>query len=85
MGELTLRGVLKEVALDAVGPSAETKDPWGNVKTAVTATGKINRKDFGMTWNKALDNGGVLVSDEVQIELDLELAKKAPAAAATSN
>ena len=53
------------------------KDPWGGTRTGFSATTTINRKDFGMTWNKALDNGGMLVGDDVRIEIEVEgLAKK---------
>jgi polyisoprenoid-binding protein YceI len=81
-GDLTLHGVTKEVVLDVEGPSDGVKDPWGNTKLGATATTKINRKDFGLTWNKALETGGVLVGEEVEITLDLEAAPaKAPEAA----
>lgn len=84
-GDLTLHGVTKPVVLDVEGFTAEAKDPWGNTKRGGTATTKINRKDFGLGWNKALETGGVVVGEEVAITLDLELNKKqapAPAAAA---
>lgn len=81
VGDLTIHGVTKEVTLDVEGPSAEMKDPWGNVKAGATATTKINRKDFGLTWNKSLDGGGVVVGDEVTITIDVELLKKADKAA----
>lgn len=64
-GDLTLKGVTKPVTLDVVGPTAETKSPWGQTVIAASATGRINRKDFGMTWNKTLDGGGLLVSDAI--------------------
>ena len=79
-GDLTIHGVTKEVVLDVEGPAPEKKDPWGNVKSGATATTKINRKDFGLTWNKSLDGGGVVVGDEVSITLDVELLKKDKAA-----
>jgi polyisoprenoid-binding protein YceI len=76
-GDLTIHGVTKEVTFDVDGPTAEVKDPWGNIRIGASATTKINRKDFGMTWNKALDTGGVMVGDEVTITLDVEMVKKA--------
>ncbi len=70
-GDLTMRGVTKVVVLD-VGFNGEIKDAWGNTKSAFTATTQINRKDFGIVWNKALDAGGVTVSDEVAIKLEIQ-------------
>ena len=81
-GDLTMHGVTKEVSFDVAGPSPEVKDPWGNTRTGVEATAKIKRKDFGLTWNKALEAGGVVVGEEVSIDLALELTKKAAAAPA---
>jgi len=75
-GDLTIRGTTKEVVLDVEGPTAPMKDPWGNTRTAATATTKINRQDFGVKWNAALDNGGVVVGDDVSIVIDVELVKK---------
>ena len=75
-GDLTIHGVTKEVVLQVDGPAKPIKDPWGNTKTGVTATTKINRKDFGLTWNKALETGGLVVGDEVSITLDVELQQK---------
>jgi polyisoprenoid-binding protein YceI len=75
-GDLTIRGTTKEVVLDVEGPTAPMKDPWGNTRTAATAITKINRQDFGVKWNAALDNGGVVVGDEVSIVIDVELVKK---------
>jgi len=80
-GDLTLRGITRPVVLEVTGPSAEAKSPWGQTVVAATATGKINRKDFGMTWNKALDGGGLLVGDTVDLVIETELIKReAPAA-----
>ncbi len=83
-GDLTMRGVTKEVVLDVTGPSAAQKDPSkpGAVRRTATATTRVNRKDFGLNWNKALEAGGVAVSDEVNIALELGLvpATTAPAA-----
>ena len=84
-GDLTMHGVTRPVTLTAEGFTTEAKDPWGNIKRGGSATTKLNRKDFGLTWNKALETGGVVVGDDVSITLDLELNKKkeaAPAAAA---
>jgi polyisoprenoid-binding protein YceI len=78
-GELTIRGTTKEVTLDVDGPTAPVKDPWGNQRLAATATTKINRQDYGVKWNAKLDNGGVVVGDEVNITLDVEMIQK-PAA-----
>jgi polyisoprenoid-binding protein YceI len=75
-GDLTIRGTAKEVVLDVEGPTAPVKDPWGNTRNAATATTKINRQDFGVKWNATLDNGGVVVGDDVSIIIDVELVKK---------
>jgi len=60
------------VVFSVEGPTPPTKDPWGNTRVAVSATAKINRKDFGLTWNAPLETGGILVGDEVTITLDVE-------------
>lgn len=75
-GQLTLHGVTREVVLDVEGPTRSYKDPWGNIKRGATATAKINRKDFGLTWNAAVESGGVVVGDEITIALEIELLKK---------
>lgn len=74
-GDLTLHGVTKEVTLDVEGPSDEVKGPWGSWHTGFSATGKINRTDFGLTWNKALESGGVVVGEEVFITIDAEFVR----------
>jgi len=74
-GNLTLHGVTRPVLLDLEGPSADSKDPWGNTRRGVSATARINRKDFGLTWNKALETGGVVVGDEISISLEVEMVK----------
>ncbi len=71
-GDLTIRGITREVTLDVEGPTPEARDPWGGARIGATATGKLNRKDFGLTWNTALETGGVLVGDEVKLTLDVE-------------
>lgn len=76
VGNLTIHGVTKEVTFKVKKISAEVKDPWGNTKAGTSATAVINRQDFGLTWNKALDSGGYIIGDEVTIELDLELVRK---------
>ena len=84
-GDLTMRGVTKPVTLAVEGPTPEVKDIMGGLSRGATATGKINRKDWGLNWNKPLEAaGGVLVGDEVTLNLDVELHKKAEPAAATA-
>jgi polyisoprenoid-binding protein YceI len=77
-GDLTIRGITKEVVLDVDGPTAPMKDPWGNQRVAANASTKINRQDYGVKWNATLDNGGVVVGDDVSIVIDVELVKQAP-------
>ena len=74
-GDLTIRGVTRQVVFAVEGPTPPVKDPWGNTRMGLTATTKINRKDFGLTWNAALEAGGLLVGDEVTITLDVEAMK----------
>jgi len=75
-GDLTIRGVTREVILDVEGPTPESKDPWGNLRIGASATTKINRKDFGLTWNSTLETGGLLVGDEVKITVDIEAIRQ---------
>jgi polyisoprenoid-binding protein YceI len=75
-GDLTIHGVTKPVVLHVSGITKEIKDPFGLMRRGATATTVINRKDFGMTWNKNLDGGGVVVGDEVTITLDVEVTRK---------
>uniref|UniRef100_C6E3V7 YceI family protein n=1 Tax=Geobacter sp. (strain M21) TaxID=443144 RepID=C6E3V7_GEOSM len=72
-GNLTLRGVTRPVVLEVDGPSAEVKDPMGNIRRGASATTKISRKEFGVVWNKALEAGGVAVGDDVDISIEVEL------------
>lgn len=74
-GDLTMHGVTKRVKLLAIGAAKTVKDPYGNIKNGFKVTGVINRKDFGLTWNAALETGGVAVSDEVNIACNIELNK----------
>ncbi len=74
-GDLTLHGITREVVLDVEGPTGESKDPWGVIRRGAVAGTKINRKDFGLVWNKALETGGVAVGDEITITLEIEMIK----------
>lgn len=74
-GDLTLHGITKEVVLNVEGPTRESKDPWGNIRRGATASTTINRKDFGLTWNTALETGGVAVGEEIIISLEIEMIK----------
>ena len=80
-GLLTIRGVAKPVMLD-LAFHGEGKDPWGNVRSGFTATTRINRKDFGLTWNQALEAGQLLVGDDVDITLEIEGVVKPPSVTA---
>ncbi len=71
-GNLTLHGVTKPVIFKVEGPSAPARDPWGNTRIGLSATTKINRKDFGLNWNAALEAGGFLVGDEVTLTLEVQ-------------
>jgi polyisoprenoid-binding protein YceI len=74
-GDLTMKGVTKKVTLTAVGATKAVKDPWGNTKYAFKLMGKLNRKDFGLNWNAAIEAGGVVVSEEVKLDITIELNK----------
>lgn len=76
-GDLTLKGTTKPVVLTVEGPTDEIKDTRGMRRRAAAATTRINRKDFGVNWNRVLDTGGVVVSDEVDIIIDLQFAAPA--------
>jgi polyisoprenoid-binding protein YceI len=75
VGDLTIKGVTKQVTLTAVGSPKTIKDPWGNTKYAFKITGLINRKDYGLTWNALLESGGMVVSEEVKLDITVELTK----------
>lgn len=75
VGELTIKGVTKKVSLTAIGSGKTVKDPWGNTRYGFKVKGIIKRSDFGLTWNAALEAGGVVVSDEVNINCTVELVK----------
>jgi polyisoprenoid-binding protein YceI len=74
-GELTMHGVTKKVTLEAIGAAKTVKDPYGNLKNGFKVMGTINRKDFGLSWNAALEAGGVMVSEDVKININIELNK----------
>jgi polyisoprenoid-binding protein YceI len=74
-GDLTLHGVTKEVALNVDGPTEEQKDPWGNIRVGASASTKIKRSDFGLTWNAALETGGIMLGDDLKLEVDVSLIK----------
>ncbi len=70
-GDLTIHGVTKQVTLDIDGPTAEGKDPYGNIRIGASALTKIKRSEFGVTFNAAVETGGVMIGDELKIELDI--------------
>ena len=75
VGDLTIRGISKPITLD-VDFGGTAKDPWGNTKLGLSLTGKINRKDWGLNWNSALETGGVLVGEEVKFDIELQFLKQ---------
>ena len=75
-GDLTIKGVTKEVTLDVDGPTEQIKDMQGGTRVGASASTKINRKDFGVSWNKALDNGSSVVGDDVKVSIDVEAVKQ---------
>ena len=81
VGDLTIRDVTREVVLDVVY-GGQGKDPWGSQRVGFTATASLNRKEFGLTWNQALETGGVLVADRVDIEIELQAVLQAAEKAA---
>lgn len=74
-GNLTIHGVTRKVTFAVEGPTPPAKDPWGNTRIGLSAITKINRKDYGLNWNAALETGGILVGDEVTITLDVQFVK----------
>jgi polyisoprenoid-binding protein YceI len=74
-GDLTIHGVTREVVFTVEGPTAPGRDPWGNTRIGLSAVTKINRRDYGLTWNAALETGGILVGEEVTISLDVQFVK----------
>jgi polyisoprenoid-binding protein YceI len=74
-GDLTLHGVTKQVVLKVDGPTEETKDPYGNIRAGASAATKIKRSEFGLTWNAVLEAGGIAVSDDLKIEIEVSLIK----------
>lgn len=76
VGDLTIRDVTREVVLRVDGPTAPIKDPQGNRRVGATASTTINRKDFGIMWNRTIEAGGVVVGDEVKINLEVEAVEK---------
>jgi polyisoprenoid-binding protein YceI len=74
-GDLTIHGVTRNVIFTVEGPTPPTKDPWGNTRMGASASTKISRKDYGLTWNTALETGGFMVGDEVTITLDVQFVK----------
>jgi polyisoprenoid-binding protein YceI len=74
-GDLTIHGVTRKAVFEVEGPSPPTKDPWGNTRIGLSATTRVNRKDFGLNWNTVLEAGGILVGEEVSISLDVEFVK----------
>ena len=81
VGDLTIRGTTREVALD-VESTGQAKDPWGNLRAGFGARTSIDRKEFGLTWNQALEAGGVMVGDKVEIEIEIEAVHQVATAAA---
>ena len=77
-GNLTIRGVSRPVTLEVEALAPAIKDPWGNSRRGVSAHARINRKDFGLTWNRAIEAGGVVVGEEVVLELEAELVERKP-------
>jgi polyisoprenoid-binding protein YceI len=74
-GDLTIHGVTRKVRFAAEGPTSPVKDPWGNTRVALSAKATIDRKDFGMAFNAALETGGVLVGEDVAVTVEAEFVK----------
>ena len=77
VGDLTIRDITKEVSLNVEELTGEAKDPWGNMRRGATAKTRVNRKDFGMTFNVALEAGGFLVGEDVDLTIDVEMIRQA--------
>lgn len=84
IGDMTLHGVTKEITFNVEGPASPIKDPRGNLHSGATATATVNRKDFGLIWNKTLDGGGAMVGDDVALTVEVELVQMKPPAAAAN-
>jgi polyisoprenoid-binding protein YceI len=80
-GNLTIHGITKPVVLKIEGPTAEGKDPWGNLRIGASATTKIKRSDFGLNWNAVLETGGIMVGDDLKIEIEVQMIKAASTSA----
>jgi len=76
VGDLTIRGTTKEVKIDVTNEGS-TKDPWGGERVGFSGTTKFDRRDFGLTWNQAIESGGVVVGHEVKVSLEIEAVKQA--------
>jgi polyisoprenoid-binding protein YceI len=76
IGDLTIRGITKEISVDIEGPNPEIRGSVGNRRRGATGSAKINRRDFGIVWNRVPDNGGLVVGDEVNIAIEVELVKR---------
>jgi len=74
-GDLTIHGVTKEAVLEVDGPTGEQKDPWGNTRVGASATTKVKRSEHGLTWNAALETGGIMLGDDLKIDLEVSLIK----------
>jgi polyisoprenoid-binding protein YceI len=74
-GDLTIHGVTREVVLQVDGPTPEAKDPYGNIRVGASATTKIKRSDFGLSYNAALETGGILIGDDLKIEVEVSMIK----------
>jgi polyisoprenoid-binding protein YceI len=81
-GDLSIHGITKEVVLEVEGTGEQVKDPWGGVRTGFSAKTKLNRKDFGLHWNLALEAGGFVVGDKLDVSIEIEAIKAAASAAA---
>ena len=84
-GDLTIHGVTKEVTLDVDGPTKEVTDPFGMVRRGFSATTKVHRQDYGLVWSSVSKAGDAVVGDDIKIALEIELVKKTPAAATSTN